>query len=277
MERSFRESSTHSPTRGPVSVSTPAADVLTSSAVYAIIAGLSGLLVSQWFSPNDSVITVLLIVFFAVMLAVRFWVIALMLLLIQAGLFLVEPGSLNAFGNSEGSAFLTIAVLTLLISASRYLTLTSSPLPYRLSNRASIKVAVQHARRTPRRDFAAFGVLPRQSSTIDSTEVVTLLVRIVVPVAVVSVLLAAVPLDPAAPEYARLIPPAVRTITIGVILLLICVLTNSLLSALAWRRLSPAESRMFLRSELSQWIHREVSAVARGRIKSRASRRNGMS
>ena len=71
-----------------------------------------------------------------------------------------------------------------------------------------------------------------------------------------SFMLALVPLDPDTPEIARLIPPAVRTITLGIILLVICVLTNSLLSILIWRKLSPAEARVFARSELSKWIHR---------------------
>ncbi|NQV23359.1 MAG: hypothetical protein HQ518_03235 [Rhodopirellula sp.] len=250
------------------------ADAFTATTVYMIFAALSGLFVSLWFSPNDSVITVLIAVFFALMFGVRFWSVALIFLMVQAGLFLAEPGSVGAYADSPGSSLLAGSVLALLISGSRYLTLTSSPSSYPLSNRSSIKVALQHARRAPRKSFRRFGVLPRDAVTVGSFELFTMLARIVISVAAVSMLLAIVPLDPAAPENARLIPTAVRTITLGIILLLICVLGNALMNVLAWRKPSPSEASFFLRSELSKWIHREVSAVSRRRIQLRASRRN---
>ena len=162
-----------------------------------------------------------------------------------------------------------------MISSCRYLTLTSSPTPYRLTNRSSVKVATHHARRRKsRKTFAAFGVLPRDGSTVGSAELFTMLGRMVLPVAAVSMLLTLVPLDPDTPSDARLIPPAVRTISLGIVLLLICVMSNSLMNVLVWRKLSSAEAKIFLRSELSKWIHREVSRVVRRRVRFRSSRRH---
>jgi hypothetical protein len=249
-------------------------DALTAASAYGILAALSGLFVSLWFSPNDSAITLLIAVFFLVMFGVRFWSVGLILLTVQAGLFLAEPLSLSAYSVSPGSSLLAIGVLALIISSCRYLTLTSSPTPYRLTNRSSAKVALHHARRRKsRKTFAAFGVLPRDESTVRSAEPFTMLGRMVLPVAAVSMMLTLIPLDPAAPNDARLYPPVVRTISLGIILLLICVVSNSLMNVLVWRKLSPAEARIFLRSEMSKWIHREVSRVSRRRIHFRSSRR----
>jgi hypothetical protein len=249
-------------------------DALSAAAAYIIFAGLSALFVSLWFSPNDSIITIMIAVFLMMTLGIRFWSVALILLMVQAGLFLAEPGSIGGYSNSPGSSLVSIGVLALLISCSRYLTLTSSPAPFRLSNRSSVQVAFRHATREPRKDFAEFGVLSRHDSTVSSGELFTMLARTVIPVVAISGILQLVPLDPDTPEIARLIPPAVRTITLGIILLVICVLANSFLNIFAWRRHSPSEARVFLRSELSKWIHREVSRVSRRRIKFRSSRRH---
>ena len=235
---------------------------------------MSGLFVTLWFSPNDSVITLLIAVFFLVMFGVRFWSVGLILLTVQAGLSLAEPHSMSAYSDSPGSSLLAIGVLTLMISSCRYLTLTSSPTPYRLTNRSSVKVALHHAfRRKSRKTFAVFGVLPRDGSTVGSAEFFTMLGRMILPVAVVSLMLTLVPLDPNTPNDARLYPPVVRTISLGIILLIICVMANSLMNVLVWRKLSPAEASIFLRSEMSKWIHREVSRVSRRRIRFRSSRR----
>ncbi len=258
-----------SPTKSP-----PPDDALAASTAYIIFAGLSAFFVSLWFSPNDSIITILIAVFLLMTLGFRFWSVALILLMVQVGLFLVEPGSVGGYSNSSGSSLAGIGVLALLISCCRYLTLTASPAPYRLSNRSSIQVAYLHATRQPRESFAKFGVLSRDESTVGAAELLTMLARIVIPVAAISVMLTFVPLDPDTPSTARLIPPAVRTITLGIILLAICVLANSLVSILVWRRLSPSEARIFARSELSKWIHREVARVSRRRIRFRSSRRH---
>ncbi len=107
------------------------------------------LLVSMCFSPNDSIITILIAVFLMMTLGFRFWWVALLLLMVQVGLFLAEPGSVSGYSNSPGSSLVSIGVLVLLISCSRYLTLTSSPAPFRLSNRLSARVAYLHATREP--------------------------------------------------------------------------------------------------------------------------------
>ena len=274
MDSPFRNSPTGTPPPRRASAQLPDPATLNPSVGYAIVAGVSGLFVSMWLSPGDSVSRSLIFVFFCVMIGFRFWAVGLIFLMVQVGLFVVEPGSIGAFVDSRVSFLVSIGVLALLISSCRYLTLTSSPSPYRLSNRSSFKVAMQHIRRMPRGDFARFGVLSRDPSTVSSMEVVTMLLRIVMSVVVVSILLSAVPLRPDAPEYARLIPPAVRAVTLGVILLMIYALANGLMNVLSWRRLSSSEAKVFLLSELSKWIHREVSAVSRRRIKFRASRRH---
>lgn len=272
MDRPRRNSPPRTPPRRPTRLPEP--DVLNPAIVYAVMAGLSGLFVSMWLSPNDSLSRTLIVAFFGVMIGFRFWAVALIFLMVQVGLFVVEPWSLGAFVYSRGSYLVAIGVLALLISSCRYLTLTSSPSPYRLSNRSSFKVAMQHIRRMPRGDFARFGVLSRSASTVSSMEVVTMLLRIVMSVVAVSILLWAVPLQADSPEYARLHPSPVRAITLGVILLLVFVLANGLMNVLSWRRLSASEAKVFLRSEVSKWIHREVSAVSRRRIRFRASRRH---
>lgn len=249
-------------------------DTLAAAIAYIILAVLSSAFVSLWFSPNDSIIVIMIAVFLIMTLAFRFWSVALIFLMVQAGLFLVEPGSVSGYSQSPGSSLAAIGVLALLISCCRYLTLTSSPAPFRLTNRSSVQVAYQHATREPRKSFAKFGVLSRDDSTVGSAELFTMLGRMIIPVMAISAMLNFVPLDPNAPEHARLIPPAVRLITLGIILLAICVLANSLLSVVVWRKLSPAEARIFTRSELSKWIHREVARVSRRQIRYRKNRRH---
>lgn len=284
MDRRFKNSPTQSPQQGSAPSSNPMASnsmasnhvagELTPALIYAVIAGASALLVAQRLSSSNSMAASLLVVLLVVTLTIRFWMVGLMLVVIQVSLLFMVPASWFASVHSQGSVFLTVAVLTLVMSTSRYLALTVSPMPYRVSGSWLHRVAMRHFRRAPCADFAAYGVLPRKVSTLTAMEVVTMLLRIVIAVAAVSVLLAMVPVYRDAPNFARLYPVVVRGIHIVVILLVIYVLTNGLLNVLVWRRLSSAESRMFLRSELSQWIHREVSAVARRRIKSRKSRRN---
>jgi len=249
-------------------------DSITAATVYIIFAGFSALLVSMCFSPNDSIITILIAVFLMMTLGFRFWWVALLLLMVQVGLFLAEPGSVSGYSNSPGSSLVSIGVLVLLISCSRYLTLTSSPAPFRLSNRLSARVAYLHATREPRIKFAKFGVVSRDDSTVGSGELFTMLARTVIPVVAISGILQLVPLDPDTPTIARLIPPAVRTITLGIIFLAIYVLANSFLNIFIWRRHAPSEARVFIRSELSKWIHREVSQVSRRRIRLRNSSRH---
>ena len=167
----------------------------------------------------------------------------------------------------------SVGVLALLISCCRYLTLTSSPAPYRLSNRSSVQVAYLHATREPRKAFARFGVLSRNESTVGSAELFKTLARAVIPAMAISVMLTLVPLDPGMPDFARVTPPGARTVTLGIILLLICVLANSLFSIVVLRRLTPPEARIFTHSELSKWIHREVVRVSQHRIHLRKVRR----
>lgn len=249
-------------------------DSVSGAVAYAILTVVSGLFVSIWMSPNETLIKGLLFVCVAAIFVGRLWTMSLILFLIQVGLFLAEPGSLGAYAESPGSSLLAMAVLALLISSSRYLALTSLPVSYRLNTRESARMALMHLRREPRDGFASFGVLPRAESTVGSAELLTTLLRIAVAVIAVSMLLELVPLEPDSPAHARLIPPAVRTISLVVILLLVWMLINGLMNVLVWRRLSPVEARVFLRSELSKWIHREVSSVSRRRIRFRATRRN---
>ena len=139
----------------------PSNDALAASTAYLILAGLSAFLVSLWFSPDDSIITILIAVFFVMTLGIRFWSVAFIFLMVQVGLFLAEPGSVGGYSSSPGSSLVSIGVLALLISCCRYFTLTSSPAPYQLSNRSSVQVAFFHATREPRQAFAPFGVLSR--------------------------------------------------------------------------------------------------------------------
>lgn len=251
-----------------------ATETISGATVYAILTVVSGLFVSVWLFPDDTVTRSLLLAFVGVMFAFRFWTISLIFFMVQVGLFLVEPGSLGAYADSPGSSILAMGVLALVMSSTRYLTLTASPVSYRLTNRESARVAMLHVRRQPRNAFLPFGVLPRAESTVARAELLTVFLRVLVAVVSVSLLLDLVPLDPDAPVYARLIPPAVRTITLIVILLLIWMVINGLMNVLVWRRLSTVEARVFLRSELSKWLHREVSSVSRRRLRLRASRRN---
>lgn len=253
--------------------SNAATETISGATVYAVLTVASGLFVSVWLPPNDTVTRSLLLAFVGVLFAFRFWTISLIFFTVQVGLFLVEPGSLGAYADSPGSSILATGVLALVISATRYLTLTASPVSYRLTNRESVRVALRHIRRQPRTAFLPSGVLPRAESTVAQSELVTTLLRVIMAVVSVSLLLDLVPLDPDAPAYARLIPPAVRTITLIVILLLIWMVINGLMNVLVWRRLTAVEARVFLRSELSKWIHREVSLVSKRRLRWRTLRR----
>lgn len=241
---------------------------------YGVGAVACGVFISLWFVPYDQLLKSIFALCFVAMFGLRSWTVALMLLLIQIQMFALERGSADAYGMSNGHPLLSVAVVALLIFSSRYLALTSPPIPYRLGMRESIRLAGLHLRRAKRDLFAPFGMRSRNTETVDSSEVITGLVRIFFPVVVVSFLLAAIPLDPYTPDYARLIPPAVRAITLGIILLLIFVVVNGVVKVVSWRRRSGLELKVFLRSELSQWIHREVSAVAKRQMKLRIRRRS---
>lgn len=201
----------------------------------------------------------------------RVWTVAAMFVLLQMKLGVTErmrPVSQL----TGGELVFGIAVVVMLISASRLVSLIAPMVAPDATMFGLLRTIYRRLGSDPREDQNA--IMPaRQGKTFTAMEGLTGLLRAVCAVLVAVYLLAMVPLDQSTRDTVLLFEWAVRPITLGVILIVIYQLTNAVLSTLAWRGLSKPEARVYLRSELVEWPHRDIRGVVKRQVRDRGNRR----
>lgn len=206
-----------------------------------------------------------LMVTLGALVILRRWTVGLVLLLIQAALLVGQP-RIEMKQASLWDLILAAAAITLLAAASRFLMVAPE-----LSPVADLSAATR--RLMPRKLRGAGSSLVRHAGHYGVAERLTLIFRVVLAVGGAAFLLRSIPVNPFALDEAWLIPSGLRLISLGVLLLAIFLVTDLLLDVVTWRRISPREARLFLRSVLTSWCDRELRAIFRHGLKQRRSRR----
>lgn len=75
--------------------------------------------------------------------------------------------------------------------------------------------------------------------------------------------------QPQANTDIRLRPQELRAIMLGLLVLLVGIIATHVLSVIFWRTLSPSQARIYLKSELAEWLTPETRAVVVRRLKFR--------
>ena len=225
----------------------------------------------QFTASGDKRILWLFLAALIAMVLMRLWTVAALLVLLQMKLGITErtrPVS-ELFGSEIVFA---IAVLVMLIAGSRLVALVAPMVAPDSTIFGLLRTVFRRLGSDPREEQDA--VMPtRRGTTFSTVEGLTGLTRAIGSVLAAVFLLSVVPLDQSTPVRLLLYEWAVRPITIGVILIVIYQLANTLLSTLAWRRLSEPEARTYLRSELMDWPHRDIRGVVKRQVRERGKRR----
>ena len=197
----------------------------------------------------------------------RVWSIPLILFAVQLELTLAERFSAGSSASPFGDVVFVAGVLLLLIAGSRFVVLTSSPLPYDTST-------WRFFGRIFTGNKAANTGHPKRSLNLYSTvELSTALFRVTLSVAIAAWWLWYVPLDMGAVDYAWLVPTALRTIVLALLALGVIVLANVLISTYAWQGISSSQAKIYLHSVATRWSFREVRSILRRQIKSKLKRK----
>jgi hypothetical protein len=193
------------------------------------------------------------------------WSAAILLIFIQLDLYLSVP-AMGAIREPPGLiiAFLAVVLLMLLSRLRSAQELTG------------IRSATQL--------LAAAGTAllnPEAQSSLDhneeaddatATETLWIAIRTLLLVLAAGLLLIMFPEDRGSVRQFGLTPTGLRTLQIGLILFTGYIALTLPLNELRWKRLTPAQAGVYLRSRFAGWLHRDLRAVERRRRKIRKQR-----
>ncbi|MHC4880104.1 MAG: hypothetical protein ACYTGL_26945 [Planctomycetota bacterium] len=236
----------------------------------AVAASLSAFLLSRGFPPGLEVASLLLLTMVAAVLLARSMLVPLLLFLVQLVLFAAE---FSALRHSIDALDRIVAgcLLVLLLSTLRYLQLPEPAALIRFCTevREALHIPswLKLTRTTASEDATTWHSSPA------SSEFLLIGVRVLIAVLLASWLLEFVPNNPQAPADVALIPTAQRTIRLGLSFVIATIAIRTILNSAAWRRMSPAAARLFLKTELSAWCGRELQSVMRQEERQKRGRR----
>lgn len=218
------------------------------------------------FTRNGPELLLLFAAALAALVILRLWTVGILLLIVQAALTAGQTMDQND-SVSMFDLIIAAAVMTLLVAAGRFLMIARELSPLADLSEATRRYLPEKLRtRTDEsltRNARGFGIAERG----------TVILRIVLAVAGAALLLRAIPIDPNSLDDVWLIPPGLRLISLGVLMLSIFLVTDLLIEAVTWRRLSVREARVFLRSVLTSWCDRELRTIMYQEMKQRRKRR----
>jgi hypothetical protein len=197
----------------------------------------------------------------------RVWSIPLILFAVQLELVVSEPFSADASVSPLANVVFVTGVVLLLLAGSRFVVLTSSPLPYDTST-FKFFGRIFRGNKEPNT-----GHSKRDAALYSSTELSTALIRVTLSVAIAAWWLWYVPLDSGAVDYAWILPTGLRSITLALLALGVIVAANVLISAYVWQGISGDQARLYLHSVATRWSFREVRSIIRRQIKARLKRK----
>lgn len=216
-------------------------------------------------SFQDRKLLLVFVVSIVALVLVRLWTVAALFVLVQMKLLFREtPRGFSIL--SDGELLFGIGVLVMLIAGSRLVSLTAPIVTPDATLFGLFRTIYRRFVGGGREDQHA--IMPtRRGVTFSPAECLTGLARAIGAIAVAAYLLDRFPLDPRSLERWLLFDWSARTITIGIVFVVVYQLTTAFLGTLSWRRLTEPEARVFLRGEVVHWGHRELRVAAKRNAK----------
>ncbi|HIF00215.1 MAG: hypothetical protein ABGZ23_01500 [Fuerstiella sp.] len=208
-------------------------------------------------------------------LTLRRWTGALLLALLQVHLFFLEPHVVSS-RSIVGEFVWVMATVLLMMAVSRFRTLQEidkQSTVRRLLSSLTAGAAPMDGRVSPtmsRYSGAAMVTVGRSVLLLVACSVLAYLLMSLVPVDTTFTGLNTI-------REFRLRPTGYRVIMSGLLLFSVFVLAWLVINEGVWRRLSPAQAGVYLRSVFLKWLHRDLRMVTKRRLKRRrrmARRRN---
>ncbi len=240
--------------------STSLAENQTSAAmarVYLIASGAAALLLSMsvFSGPEVSELPFALplkILFLAmVALTLKYRTSGVLLLLLVADLAIREP--VRGERPAAGAFYDAVLAMFLIVTSARFRT-------------------CQKATGKPELAGVFRPLISRQPLSVPLASLATGARNVLVCVVSAWLLLAMIPPSDTAIQDVRLHPNVLRAMTVVLVLTSIWLVTAIVLNHLAWRNLSPGQSRVYLRSAFLQWFHRDFRLMIRRQLKLRQRR-----
>lgn len=225
------------------------------------------LVMPKFTSYQDRRLLLLFVAAIVALVLVRLWTVAALFILVQMKLVFREaPRGVSIL--SDGELLFGIGVMLMLIAGSRLVSLTAPMVTPDTTIVGLCRTIFRRFVGGENEDQRA--VMPtRRGMTFSTAECLTGLARAVGAVAIAAFLLGRFPLDPMSLNRLLLFDWSARTITIGIVFVVIFQITTAVLGTLSWRRLTESEARVFVRSEVVQWGHRELRVAAKQNTKSK--------
>ncbi len=250
----------------------------------------SALVLFSGFSMDNMLLNLLTLgTCLAVLFGLKLWTGGLILFVFLFDQFLNERPVSPFATTALPDVVYSLAMLVLLIAAGRYVGLTGHLVPYDGSITMIVWNRLQALRSRFLNDQGGRsendeplsieaapddGMRPRDVSTFRTAELLNGLLRAIIAVIIALMLLFLVPVSRDAFSTTGLPPLVLRSITLAIVLSLIYFVSGGLLSALSWRTLGPRPARVYLRSVMARWYHREVRAAVVRQVKDRQRRRS---
>ncbi len=226
-----------------------------------------------------------LLVFIAILSAAmtfffRTWFVGLIYFLALGFLFMTEPRLYRTVGGLFFSEWVyAFCVITFLISANRYLVLTSPVLAYgSLSLKEACLEAFEFVRSSlhssptgqlTRKATKNSRLEPRDTSTIRSEEFISAGARVLISIFIASMLLSAVSLNTTSRVRFGLTMIGFRAASMVWLLIGVVLLLGLLFTPISWLRHSPLQAGVYLRTQLTRWCFGDLRRMARNLIKHR--------
>ncbi|MDG1893930.1 MAG: hypothetical protein P8J37_03380 [Fuerstiella sp.] len=200
-------------------------------------------------------------------LTLRRWTGALLMALLQIHLFFLEPRVVGS-GGAGGEVVWVVATVLLIMAVSRFRTLQEkdehSTVRRLLSslNARTVNTHERDASALSRHSFAAFVTVGRPVLLLIACAVLALdLMSLVPPDRTITGL-------NTIREF-RLRPSGYRVIMSGLLLFSAFILGWLVINEVVWRRLSPSQAGIYLRSVSVKWLHRDLRMLTKRRLKMR--------
>ncbi|MBM81772.1 MAG: hypothetical protein CMJ78_14435 [Planctomycetaceae bacterium] len=205
------------------------------------------------------------------LLAIRFSVVTVILITVLVELGYKDQRILFPTGFGLGELIFVAAVVSMVITACRYLVVTSPIVAFdgvnSLMSTCRWILSLGHFEREQS------GIPKRRSQSFSNYELVDVVVRVLLAISIASLILRFIPVDPTAEVTTGLTLPGLRTITIALVLLTFIVVVNTGMTLIAWRQNTPVESQVYLRSVITRWCHREIRRIVKRQLRERQKRK----
>lgn len=246
---------------------------------YALAMMLSFAWLMIWLADHP-VLAVLAIVSAAMTFLFRTWFVGFIYFLALGFLFIVEPSQIRNVGGLLLSEWVfAFGVMTFLISANRYLVLTSPVLSYgSLSLTDAVRESIEFVRsitmgaakgKVTQRATKNSRLEARDRSTVTTEELISAAARILVSICVASVILIYVAPDRSSRREFGVTMDGFRAASLSWLLIGSVLLLGFLFTPISWLRHSPLQAGVYLRTQMTRWCFGDLRRMVRRLVKDR--------